>query len=57
MINQSQNEPKVILFHDIKYVTQTMKLFLTWMDNHDYTSAAITPEIEPINLGKQSRKS
>ena len=53
MIGQSQKEPKVILFHDIKYVTQTMKLFLTWMDDHQYTSIAITPDIEPVNLGKQ----
>lgn len=57
MIDQSQNEPKVILFHDMKYVTQTMKLFLNWMEHHNYTSVAITPEVKPVNIGKQPKKS
>lgn len=53
MIRESKKEPKVILFHDIKYVVQTMKLFLNWMDDQNYTSQAITPDLEPVVLGKK----
>lgn len=53
MIRESKKEPKVILFHDIKYVVQTMKLFLNWMDDNCYTSQAITPDLEPVVLGKK----
>ena len=41
---QSQKEPKVILFHDIKYVVETMNLFIDWMEAHHYTSKPITSE-------------
>ena len=50
MIQKSQKEPKVILFHDIKYVVETMNLFLKWMEDHQYTSQPITIELEPVKL-------
>lgn len=53
MIRESKKEPKVILFHDIKQVVETMRLFLNWMDDQNYTSQAITPDLEPVVLGKK----
>lgn len=50
MIQKSEKEPKVILFHDIKYVVETMTIFLEWMQQHHYISVPITLEIEPVKL-------
>ncbi|ADZ84233.1 polysaccharide deacetylase family protein [Cellulosilyticum lentocellum] len=50
MIQKSQKEPKVILFHDIKHVVETMTLFLEWMQEHQYTSKPITTDITPVKL-------
>ncbi|WP_308415428.1 polysaccharide deacetylase family protein [Sporanaerobium hydrogeniformans] len=50
MIKTTQHEPKVVLFHDIKQVIQTMKLFLRWMEENQYTSDAITPDLVPVKM-------
>lgn len=50
MIDKSQAEPKVVLFHDMKNVVQTMQLFIGWMEEHHYTSEKITPDLEPVKL-------
>lgn len=50
MIQKSEKEPKVVLFHDIKYVVETMTIFLEWMEEHHYISQAITLELEPVKL-------
>lgn len=50
MIQKSEKEPKVILFHDIKYVVETMTIFLDWMQQHHYVSEPITLEIKPVKL-------
>ncbi len=54
MIQKSQKEPKVILFHDIKYVVETMTIFLEWMEEHHYTSEPITLDIEPVKLKQRT---
>lgn len=56
MVKSTQKEPKVILFHDMKSVLSTMKLFLKWMDDNQYTSKAITPDIEPVKLWRKSNR-
>lgn len=50
MIKASPKEPKVILFHDMKSVIETMHLFMDWMEENHYTSRAITQELEPVKL-------
>ena len=47
-------EPKVILFHDIKSVVETMTLFIDWMEENHYTSQAITPDLEPVKLWRKT---
>lgn len=54
MIQKSEKEPKVILFHDIKYVVETMTIFLDWMQQHHYTSEPITLEIKPVKLKQKT---
>lgn len=49
-LKESNKEPKVILFHDIKNVVETMHLFLDWMESEHYTSLAITADLEPVKL-------
>lgn len=50
MIQKSEKEPKVVLFHDIKGVLGTMNLMLDWMDAHHYTSFPITETLQPVKL-------
>lgn len=49
-IKNTPKEPKVILFHDIKSVVETMTLFLDWMEDNHYVSKAITPDLQPVRL-------
>lgn len=56
MIKVAQKEPKVILFHDMKSVLRTMELFLKWMDENQYTSQAITLDLEPVKLWRKSNR-
>lgn len=49
-IKNTPKEPKVILFHDIKCVVETMTLFLDWMEENHYVSEAITPDLQPVRL-------
>ena len=53
MLKSTQKEPKVILFHDMKSVLQTMELFLKWMEENHYTSEAINPNLEPVKLWRK----
>lgn len=55
-LKNMSKEPKVILFHDIKGVLETMKLFISWMEENHYTSEAITPELEPVKLWRKPVK-
>lgn len=50
MINKLKKEPKVILFHDIHHVLETMELMTEWMDENHYTSKAITTDLKPVKL-------
>lgn len=56
LMNTCQKQPKVILFHDIHHVIETMELFINWMEENGYTSEAITPEVTPVRLGQNRRK-
>lgn len=56
MIKTTQKEPKVILFHDMKSVLKTMELLLRWMEENQYTSEAITPNLEPVKLWRKSNR-
>jgi len=56
MIETTQKEPIVILFHDMKSVLKTMKLLLKWMEDNQYTSEAITSNLEPVKLWRKSNK-
>ena len=56
MINQSKAEPKVVLFHDMKNVVPTMKLFIDWMEKNHYISEKITPDLEPVKLNYKPYK-
>ena len=56
MIKTTQKEPKVILLHDIPSVIKTMKLLLRWMEENQYTSKAITPDLEPVKLWRKTNK-
>lgn len=49
-IEKLDKEPKVILFHDIKQAGDTMKMMTKWMEQHHYTSEAITTDLEPVKL-------
>ncbi|MDF2612823.1 MAG: polysaccharide deacetylase [Clostridia bacterium] len=49
-IRNSKKEPKVILFHDMKDVGKTLELFLKWMQENEYTSKEITPELVPVKM-------
>lgn len=53
MLKSTKKEPKVVLFHDMKSVLQTMELFLKWMDENHYTSEAINPNLEPVKLWRK----
>lgn len=55
MIRKTSVEPKVILFHDIKNVIQTLTLFLDWMEKNDYVSQEITSDITPVKLNFKSK--
>lgn len=46
----SKKEPKVVLFHDAKYVVETLELFLKWMEENQYTSKEITPDLVPVKM-------
>lgn len=46
----SKKEPKVVLFHDMKYVAETLELFLKWMEENEYTSKEITPDLIPVKM-------
>ncbi|WP_069997382.1 polysaccharide deacetylase family protein [Cellulosilyticum sp. I15G10I2] len=46
----SKKEPKVVLFHDMKYVVETLELFLKWMDENQYTSKEITADLVPVKM-------
>ncbi len=52
MIKGTSHEPKVVLFHDIKQVGPTMRLFLAWMEENHYKSEAITPYLNPKKVTK-----
>lgn len=52
-LQQMDKEPKVVLFHDIKSVIETMRLFIEWMEEHQYTSQAITTDLEPVKLWRK----
>lgn len=54
-MRNNKKEPKVILFHDIKNVVETMTLFLDWMEDNHYVSEAITPELEPVKLWSKKK--
>lgn len=54
-LQKMQKEPKVILFHDIKNVIETMTLFIDWMEANQYTSQAITSDLEPVKLWSKSK--
>ncbi len=56
MIKTTQKEPKVILFHDMPSVLKTMRLLLRWMEDNQYTSEAITPDLEPVKLWRKSNQ-
>ena len=56
MIETTEKEPKVILFHDTKSILQTMKLLINWMEENQYTSQAITPNLEPVKLWRKPGK-
>ncbi|WP_054742821.1 polysaccharide deacetylase family protein [Cellulosilyticum ruminicola] len=56
LMNTCQKQPKVILFHDISHVLETMELFIDWMEEKGYTSEAITPQLNPVRLGQNKRK-
>lgn len=56
MIQATQIEPKVILFHDMKSILKTMELLLRWMEENGYTSEAITPDLEPVKLWRKPNK-
>lgn len=55
-LRSMQKEPKVILFHDIKSVVETMTLFMNWMEENHYTSKAITSDLNPVKLWSKSAK-
>ena len=50
LIKTTKNEPKVILFHDMKNIVETLELFLKWMSENEYTSREITPELVPVKM-------
>ena len=52
-IEKLDREPKVILFHDIKQAGETMKMMTKWMEQHHYTSEAITTDLEPVKLHRK----
>lgn len=52
-LTTTTKEPKVILLHDIKNVVETVNLIVEWMENHQYTSEAITPELVPVKLWRK----
>ncbi|MBP3889526.1 MAG: polysaccharide deacetylase [Cellulosilyticum sp.] len=54
-LGKMQKDPKVILFHDIKSVIETMTLFIDWMEQNDYTSEAITSDLIPVKLWSKSK--
>ena len=54
-IKSTSKEPKVILFHDIKFVIETMSLFLDWMEENNYISEAITPDLQPVKLWQKEK--
>lgn len=54
-LRKMQQEPKVILFHDIKSVIETMTLFIDWMEENNYTSEAITSNLTPVKLWSKSK--
>ncbi len=54
-IKNTPKEPKVILFHDIKCVVETMTLFLDWMEDNHYVSKAITPDLQPVKLWRKEK--
>lgn len=56
MMGACTNQPKVLLFHDIHHVLETMELFIDWMEQNGYTSEAITPEVNPVRLGQYRKK-
>lgn len=56
MMGTCTKEPKVLLFHDIHHVLETMELFINWMEENGYTSEAITPEVTPVRLGQYKKK-
>ena len=55
-LKNMNKEPKVILFHDIKSVIETMTLFTEWMEENNYTSQAITTDLEPVKLWRKPVK-
>ena len=50
MVEKTKEEPKVVLFHDMKSAIETMNLFINWMEQRNYTSKAITTDLEPVKL-------
>nr|WP_302598666.1 polysaccharide deacetylase family protein [uncultured Cellulosilyticum sp.] len=55
MMITCKKQPKVVLFHDIHHVLETMELFINWMEENGYTSEAITPEVSPVRLGQTKK--
>lgn len=55
-LQSTTKEPKVVLLHDIKSVVETMQLLIQWMEEHNYTSQAITPDLEPVKLWRKPVK-
>lgn len=49
-IKTSHKEPKVILFHDMKTSEKTLELFLKWMQENQYVSKEITPDLIPVKM-------
>lgn len=56
MMKECTSKPKVLLFHDIPHVIETMELFIQWMEENGYTSEAITTETTPVRLGQHKKK-
>ena len=54
-IKTCPKEPKVILFHDMKNVVQTLSLFLKWMSENGYTSKEITPDLVPVKMTQKKQ--